>query len=162
MMSYLARAKQLELDRNFNNSSENHMPKLTEAPFGTFGMSYLRENEKIICDTEGMPNQHIQSEVADVAVAIPIEAEVAIADNPVETPQQKDRRLRVTQMLADKPHLKQAMFVDDSNPDPEFHIVALAVRNNHGGATSEILIPRAKMDIWGVMEFIQKHGGSVH
>jgi hypothetical protein len=108
------------------------------------------------------------AEVAEVAVATPqrgevVMAEIAVASaTPGETPQQKVRRERVSKMLADSPHVNHVMLVDDSNPDPDYHIVAMAVRNAYGGATSEILIPRAKMDIWQLMEFIQQHGQSIH
>jgi hypothetical protein len=108
------------------------------------------------------------AKVAEVAVATPqrgevVMAEIAVASaTPGETPQQKVRRERVSKMLADSPHVNHVMLVDDSNPDPDYHIVAMAVRNAYGGATSEILIPRAKMDIWQLMEFIQQHGQSIH
>jgi hypothetical protein len=79
-----------------------------------------------------------------------------------ETPQQKQRRQNVTKMLADNPHLNHVMLVDDTDADPDYHIVAFAVRDEQGGATSELHIPRAKVDIWQLMEFIQQHGGSIH
>jgi hypothetical protein len=79
-----------------------------------------------------------------------------------ETPQQEQRRQKVTKMLADSPHLNQVMLADDNNPDPDYHIVAMAVRNEYGGATSELHIPRAKVDIWQLMEFIQHHGQVKH
>lgn len=79
-----------------------------------------------------------------------------------ETPQQKQRRLKVTQMLADSPHLNHVMLIDDHDQDPDYHIVVLAVRDEHGGATCELLIPRAKVDIWQLMWFIQQHGNQKH
>jgi hypothetical protein len=86
-------------------------------------------------------------------------AEIAVASaTPDETPQQKQRRQKVTKMLADSPHLNHVMLVDDTDADPDYHIVAFAVRDEHGGATSELLIPRAKVDIWQLMEFIQQRG----
>jgi hypothetical protein len=79
-----------------------------------------------------------------------------------KTEQQRTRRQKVTKMLADSPHLNHVMLVDDSDQDPDYHIVALAVRDEYGGATSELLIPRAKVDIWQLMEFIQQYGQVKH
>lgn len=86
-------------------------------------------------------------------------AELAIEST--ETRQQKQRRERVTKMLVDSPQLNHVMLIDDNNSDPNYHIVSLAVRDEYGGATSELHIPRAKVDIWQLMEFIQQHDGGV-
>jgi hypothetical protein len=111
------------------------------------------------------------AQIAEIAVANSKRGEMAVAEiaeiavasaTPDETPQQQIRRKNVTKMLADSPHLNHVMLVDDNNPDPDYHIVAMAVRNEYGGATSELHIPRAKVDIWQLMEFIQQHGGSIH
>jgi hypothetical protein len=89
-------------------------------------------------------------------------AEIAVASaTPDETPQQI-RRKNVTKMLADSPHLNHVMLVDDTDADPDYHIVAMAVRDELGGATSELYIPRAKVDIWQLMEFIQQYGQVKH
>jgi hypothetical protein len=97
-------------------------------------------------------SKHGEMAVAEIA-------EIAVASaTPDETPQQKQRRQKVTKMLADSPHLNHVMLVDDTDADPDYHIVAFAVRDEHGGATSELLIPRAKVDIWQLMEFIQQRG----
>jgi hypothetical protein len=107
------------------------------------------------------------AEIAEIAVANSKHGEMAVAEiaeiavasaTPDETPQQKQRRQKVTKMLADSPHLNHVMLVDDTDADPDYHIVAFAVRDEHGGATSELLIPRAKVDIWQLMEFIQQRG----
>jgi hypothetical protein len=89
-------------------------------------------------------------------------AEIAVASaTPDETPQQI-RRKNVTKMLADSPHLNHVMLVDDTDADPDYHIVAMAVRDELGGATSELYIPRAKVDIWQLMEFIRQYGQVKH
>jgi hypothetical protein len=108
------------------------------------------------------PANKITPDIAKLITSNKDELINALAIENQETPQQKQRRLKVTKMLADCPHLNHVMLIDDNNPDPDYHIVALAVRDGQGGATSELLIPRAKVDIWQLMEFIQQHGQVKH
>ena len=64
------------------------------------------------------------------------------------------RRRRVLAMLAERPGIRYAAVVD--NPDSDPVILALAMR---GRATCELRIPRAKYDLWLLLELIEKHGG---
>ena len=52
---YLARLKEVEKRKNFHNSPESELTKLTEAPFGGFVSSSSKESEKKFNDSSELP-----------------------------------------------------------------------------------------------------------
>jgi hypothetical protein len=108
-----------------------------------------------ICATPAIRSGDAGEEIAKIAG-------IAVASATPDETEQQIRRQKVTKMLADSPHLNHVMLIDDNNSDPDYQIVALAVRDEYGGATSELHIPRAKVDIWQLMEFIQQRGQVKH
>ncbi|NOT18098.1 MAG: hypothetical protein HOP20_08555 [Sulfuriferula sp.] len=93
-----------------------------------------------------------------------LRATLKIHKRQVLTVLQKEqaRRERVIKMLVDNQALECASYCNADDTDDNYHYLALAVRDEHGGATCELLIPRAKVDIWQLMWFIQQHGNQKH
>lgn len=81
----------------------------------------------------------------------------AANDDTFSDPAMEARRQRVLAMLAERPDIKYAVVVDNSNADPV--ILTLAIR---GRATCELRIPRDKYDPWLLLQMIERHGGTVH
>jgi hypothetical protein len=66
------------------------------------------------------------------------------------------RRQRVLAVLAERPAIRYAVAVDNSDADPV--ILALAIRDK---GTCELCIPAAKFDAFVLIELIGRHGGSL-
>lgn len=64
----------------------------------------------------------------------------------------EERRVRVLQMLEEKPEIKRA-FLTDTEADPDSVIIAFAIRDV---GTCELLIPQSKYDPFAVLDVIEK------
>lgn len=123
------------------------------ARLSALGVRLTREGELI----RAAPRSALTDEARALIRAHKSEILAALAAAPPPDLAAEARRQRVLTMLAERPHIRYAVVVDDPDTDPV--LLAVAVRDV---GTCELAIPREKYDPFLLLDLVERHCGTVH